>query len=935
MRDGNTFLTLGNATVATQFPIGFTLANMTLETNSTVVYNANPNQTIRGDVPYQGLTARVQNPAGSNSQKTLSGPTTIRERFLIQDKAIVYDNGHQIDGTTTVDRALTGKNLTIEAGGQLVLGNASTATTFPTFGPVNNTVRNLDDNSTVVYNAGVDQTIEAGPFNYGNLTVGTTIGAAPGAMVAKTPNGTLNIDGTLTIRNNNNLVDDGQTINGNSNPGTQMIMENGSRLTIGTPTVATTFPSFSPVGNSPSEGVNAGTGKMNLHTGSTVVYRSEMPLQFVAGGFNYGSLEIVAPGATGFVAKALTAPARVKANFRIDQNNRFFDQGFQITGSPTGGLQVRPAGLLWMSNRAEMYLGSASSGTGFPTLYTRDRIDLQPCNLVRNTVYFQSDQTQNVSCEPIYGNVRLASSVAATKNLQVGPTPANTVAQIMGNLVIESNSTLDATASNLGITLGRDWVNNGVFNARAGKVNLRGGKMPTFSGPICNNFFLAGIEAQQQITSNTSNFYDLETDNTRGSLLMDNLTVNRTATFTDGHFSPRTPSPDASAPTDVNIPAATQVFIFGTNGAVAGPGAVYPADPTTNGPWHGSFVNGPVRKIGSTAFVFPTGKISSSIIRYYAPIGISDLSGSATFSAEYFFRNPSMIPYGYLPFDRRAVTDLAVISYIEYWLLDRNAGSTTARVKLSWDTPRSGGVGVPASLRVAHFNNSLPLWENRGNNNLLGIPLRGTLTSDPHGTFSPFTLGSIDRFDNLLPIELVSFEAIPQPAHVDLIWKTASETNNAYFTLEKSLDGVNFREFKRVASQNGNSNRLLTYRDIDPEPYRGISYYRLKQTDIDGKYSYSKIVSVRYDGAQNPGEFVVFPNPNNGLEINVQVPPNTLTRGMLTLHDVVGRRIHEQEVENPTDGVIRLKFAQKLAAGTYVVQIRYEGKVFSRSIVVQ
>ncbi len=110
-----------------------------------------------------------------------------------------------------------------------------------------------------------------------------------------------------------------------------------------------------------------------------------------------------------------------------------------------------------------------------------------------------------------------------------------------------------------------------------------------------------------------------------------------------------------------------------------------------------------------------------------------------------------------------------------------------------------------------------------------------------------------------LPIELLSFYAQPKNKSVYLTWVTASEINNHYFTLEKTIDGRDYREVRRVKGA-GNSVHLLNYSYTDDNPFSGFSYYRLKQTDYDGNFSYSNIVPVNFT-ANNDLNIDIYPNP--------------------------------------------------------------------------
>ncbi len=95
----------------------------------------------------------------------------------------------------------------------------------------------------------------------------------------------------------------------------------------------------------------------------------------------------------------------------------------------------------------------------------------------------------------------------------------------------------------------------------------------------------------------------------------------------------------------------------------------------------------------------------------------------------------------------------------------------------------------------------------------------------------------------LLPVELSAFNAVKNDQSVELSWSTMSERNNSFFTIERSLDAVSWEIINIVAGQNESSS-IYNYTIYDSSPLSGISYYRLKQTDINEAYSYSQIVTI-------------------------------------------------------------------------------------------
>lgn len=118
-------------------------------------------------------------------------------------------------------------------------------------------------------------------------------------------------------------------------------------------------------------------------------------------------------------------------------------------------------------------------------------------------------------------------------------------------------------------------------------------------------------------------------------------------------------------------------------------------------------------------------------------------------------------------------------------------------------------------------------------------------SSDMTVSRSGFIL-SIQTQAGALPIELVSFNASLVEDAVSIDWIVASEINNNFFTVERSKDAYDWSELTRIPGL-GNHNNEVSYHCMDVSPYSGISYYRLKQTDYDGKYKIFRPVTVIID----------------------------------------------------------------------------------------
>ncbi|REJ83707.1 MAG: T9SS C-terminal target domain-containing protein [Bacteroidetes bacterium] len=115
--------------------------------------------------------------------------------------------------------------------------------------------------------------------------------------------------------------------------------------------------------------------------------------------------------------------------------------------------------------------------------------------------------------------------------------------------------------------------------------------------------------------------------------------------------------------------------------------------------------------------------------------------------------------------------------------------------------------------------------------------------------FASFLTGAL-----ALPVNLSYFNALLKENKVQIDWTTSSETDNDYFTVERSADGVKFEEVARVKGA-GNSSIAKYYSAFDIRPLPGISFYRLKQTDFNGKTSYAGPVRVNFQKVRNGKSF--------------------------------------------------------------------------------
>ncbi|HTB07730.1 MAG TPA: T9SS type A sorting domain-containing protein, partial [Bacteroidia bacterium] len=184
-----------------------------------------------------------------------------------------------------------------------------------------------------------------------------------------------------------------------------------------------------------------------------------------------------------------------------------------------------------------------------------------------------------------------------------------------------------------------------------------------------------------------------------------------------------------------------------------------------------------------------------------------------------------------------------------------------------------------------------------------------------------------------LPISLASFQVEYQQSsnQVVIYWSTASEKNNKFFTVEKTIDGINWETVTTVPGA-GNSDQMLYYNAVDENPWAGISYYRLKQTDYDGSFAYSQDVMVNI-----PTDYSVhiFPNPTSGnmtLRYGTKSPDPISVR----ITDISGNLIASYNINEIVNGVNDYTvYTANLGAGMYIMQVSNAQKTFYLKFVKQ
>lgn len=250
--------------------------------------------------------------------------------------------------------------------------------------------------------------------------------------------------------------------------------------------------------------------------------------------------------------------------------------------------------------------------------------------------------------------------------------------------------------------------------------------------------------------------------------------------------------------------------------------------------------------VGNT--LFPVGTYYS-----YAPVSVNATSGDFKVSLAPLASAPSNFEY----------VNLA-------WEVERVTGSSTADLTFQWNTSQE--VGSFSSLRpqCRIYNYKSMTWisvtPTAGPDNTTGnVHTKAATGLNSFATFA--VLSAV-----VLPVEISQFVGKKQDNRAQLTWTTLSEKNNQGFEIQKNTEGGNAFETIGFVKSQGNSDTPKEYLFWDNR-FTQTAYYRLKQTDMDGKESFSKIITIENDSKKS--DISVFPNPIlRGMPLTIQLSNN-------------------------------------------------------------
>jgi autotransporter-associated beta strand protein len=402
----------------------------------------------------------------------------------------------------------------------------------------------------------------------------------------------------------------------------------------------------------------------------------------------------------------------------------------------------------------------------------------------------------------------------AAKNLTIGGIINNNTRNLTksgaGNIVLLSQA----------VTIKTLTISQGSFTSTSGNLNLAGNftNSDTF---IHNNgtvIFNAGI-AQTLNGNSLNDFYNVELANTSGNIASNsNINVINTLTLTSGKLSMQgytlTMGTTVSNGTIIGGSSSCYIVAYDNNGTIgyvkhlinsaAGSSYFYPIGDNS------SYV--------PLTFTLTSATLSNAYLKIFTkPVKIDNLNSLLT---NYVNRQWNVSEFGFT----------SPVYTISYKYVDSDIiGSETAFLPIkksgsTWYIP-SGSTfltGTEQGTGTLNASSNLLTWTN--------------LT-----TFSLF--GAAGDQAVLLPIDLLNFNGEISTSANLLTWSTLSEINNDYFTIEKTIDGILF-EIVGIVNGSGNSNEFNEYQLLDNSAREVINYYKLSQTDFDGKTKSFDMIAI-------------------------------------------------------------------------------------------
>jgi trimeric autotransporter adhesin len=304
--------------------------------------------------------------------------------------------------------------------------------------------------------------------------------------------------------------------------------------------------------------------------------------------------------------------------------------------------------------------------------------------------------------------------------------------------------------------------------------------------------------------------------------------------------------------------------------------------------------------IGNTLF-----KNNCEYLATVAPGGASPISGNVSVTE---FVESTTFPYLKRHYEIMPATQGSGVVTLYYTQADFNAYNAIATNLLKFPTG-SGDNGGIANIQIIKYsgvsspNDGLPAHYPAQTPTIIASPLVNYNTNTSLWELT-FDVGSFSGFftttaSNPLPVKLISFSGKNTEKGNELTWKTSNEKNFSHFEIERSSPltpggGISNEKFEKIGEIKSNKSEIYEFLDISNQISQNsnLNYYRLKMIDLDGKFSFSKIISIENKiGKTNVGNF--YPNPS-ASNSNIEINANESGNWNIITYDILGKKINSE-----------------------------------------
>jgi hypothetical protein len=526
-----------------------------------------------------------------------------------------------------------------------------------------------------------------------------------------------------------------------------------------------------------------------------------------------------------------------------------------------------------------------SGCTNYPTFGSNITFDNTLCHsiVIEDGGSISVNNNKNLTLQNFSLRVNTGGQLNITRNLIV--LSSSNLFVSGGTVTVGNSISTNASVTMLSgeIQVEGNIANNNTFNCLSGEVILNGSGTQILSGSI------------------PFTFYDLSLDNASGAMLLTNTMVNNKLTFINGNLNITDKEVDlGTTGTLVNETEANRIVALDGLGIPMNGGTI---KTTRTNPNSG---DGNIAGLGIK--INPSSALGNTIITR----GHDLTQGTGAYTGNY-----SIARYYTIESDNRASipTDIEM-SYFDSELMTHIDGTLVMYQEVEH------GAGPVYLQRLTTVNDGV---------------LNTAFSTSVANNLSPIkvTLGSTAQ---PLPVTLTDFVAKCNGQEIEIIWETAAELNNAYYTLEKSSNGIDFQTIEYIDGY-GNSNKTIRYNFIDHQSIGGKSYYRLSQTDFDGT---SKELGIIITDCSNENSELtsmnLYPNPvekESALYIDFNTDIDN-TDIQIIITNMLGQTVLNDDVKiMDRRAIIKSGKLARLAQGTYLINAYYNNQIVQEKLIIK